>query len=109
MRTAFASVVLFLLACHSKPDEPTLRVCVFLTADLHGRVERLPSLAAFINAERARRKETVVHVDAGDVFQGTPEGDLTYGRVVIDAFNEMGVDALVPGNHDFDLGPKVAE
>jgi len=51
----------------------------------------------------------VIHVDAGDFFQGTPEGDLTRGRVVRDAFNELGVEALVPGNHDFDLGPAVTE
>ncbi|HKS15804.1 MAG TPA: metallophosphoesterase, partial [Planctomycetota bacterium] len=56
-----------------------------------------------------RKRGRVLLVDAGDFFQGTPEGDLTRGRVVVDAFNEMGVDALVPGNHDFDLGPAVTE
>jgi len=70
-------------------------------------VDRLPSLAAFIASERKRAR--VIHVDAGDFFQGTPEGDLTRGRVVLESFNEMGVDALVVGNHDFDLGPSVTE
>jgi len=77
------------------------------TADLHGRVDRLPKIASFVSAERARGR--VVLVDTGDFFQGTPEGDLTRGRAVLDAMNEIGYDALCPGNHDFDLGPAVIE
>jgi len=94
-----------------KPAEP-IRVCILHTCDLHGRVDRLSSLASFVASERQRLGASgirVLHVDAGDFFQGTPEGDLTHGRVVLDAFNEMHVDALVPGNHDFDLGPAVTE
>jgi 2',3'-cyclic-nucleotide 2'-phosphodiesterase (5'-nucleotidase family) len=90
----------------SKSSEAPIRVVILHTADLHGRVDRLSSIASFIAAESARGR--VVVVDAGDFFQGTPEGDLTRGRAVLDAFNEMRVDALVPGNHDFDLGPAVA-
>ena len=89
-----------------------LRIVILHTADLHGRVDRLPSMAAFLVSERARLETAglrVLHIDSGDFFQGTPEGDLTHGRVVLDAFNEMRVDALVPGNHDFDFGPGVTE
>ena len=77
------------------------------TADLHGRVDRLSSLAAFVAAERARGR--VVLVDSGDFFQGTPEGDLTRGRAVLEAMNAIGYDALCPGNHDFDFGPALTE
>lgn len=108
------AVLLVLSSCSKAEPPPTtkssrapLRVVILHTADLHGRVDRLPSLAAFIAAERARGR--VVLIDSGDFFQGTPEGDLTRGRVVLDAFNDMRVDALVPGNHDFDLGPGVTE
>jgi len=111
---SFAFLLLVLASC-SKPESPSiskksqapLRVVILHTADLHGRADRLPSLAARIAAERARGR--VLLVDSGDFFQGTPEGDLTRGRVVLEAFNEMRVDALVPGNHDFDLGPAVTE
>ena len=114
-RDCFLALVLVLVSC-SKPPSPRvlapIRVCILHTADLHGRVERLSALAAFISTERRRLTALgfkVVHLDAGDFFQGTPEGDLTQGRVVIDAFNEMAVDALVPGNHDFDQGPQVTQ
>jgi 5'-nucleotidase/UDP-sugar diphosphatase len=114
-RLSALAALLLVFSC-SKPDPPKrsslLRVVVFHTADLHGRVDRLASLASYIAKERRKLEASgvgVLHVDAGDFFQGTPEGDLTKGRVVVDAFNEMGVDALVPGNHDFDLGPAVTE
>ncbi len=77
------------------------------TADLHGRVDQLPALAAFIAAQRTRGR--VLLVDSGDFFQGTPEGDLTRGGAVLDAMNAMGYDALCPGNHDFDFGPALTE
>lgn len=110
-RVTLCFLVLVLASC-SKPESassaPPIKVVILLTADLHGRVDRLSALASYVASER-RRGVPVVHVDSGDFFQGTPEGDLTRGRVVVDAFNEMGVDALVPGNHDFDLGPAVTE
>jgi len=69
-------------------------------------------MAAYIASERAASTRSgcrFLYVDSGDFFQGTPEGDLTRGRAVLDALNAMRCDALVPGNHDFDLGPGVTE
>ena len=43
-------------------------------------------------------------LDAGDIFQGTPIGDFSDGRVVVDYFNYMGYDYIAIGNHDFDRG-----
>ncbi len=47
----------------------------------------------------------IVHVDAGDLFQGTLVADLTEGKSVIDFYKIWGVDAIAIGNHDFDFGP----
>src|SRR5262245_3908255 len=98
-RLSICLALLLILASCSKPFTPVpsqphpLRVVILHTADLHGRVDRLPALAAYLASERSRGVP-VLHVDAGDFFQGTPEGDLTRGRVVVDAFNAMRVDAL---------------
>jgi len=111
------SLALLLVAC-SKPEPPppspsikkppaSIRVVLLHTADLHGRVDRLPKIASFVASERARGG--ILLVDTGDFFQGTPEGDLTRGRAVLEAMNEVGYDALSPGNHDFDLGPAAIE
>ncbi|HEX4046995.1 MAG TPA: bifunctional UDP-sugar hydrolase/5'-nucleotidase, partial [Elusimicrobiota bacterium] len=42
--------------------------------------------------------------DAGDWWQGTPEGSLTKGAAVAEVFNAIGYDAVEVGNHEFDNG-----
>src|SRR5207248_1554058 len=43
-------------------------------------------------------------LDAGDWWQGTPEGSLTKGAAVAEVFNAIGYDAIVVGNHEYDAG-----
>jgi 2',3'-cyclic-nucleotide 2'-phosphodiesterase (5'-nucleotidase family) len=43
-------------------------------------------------------------LDAGDWWQGAPEGSLSKGAGMVDIFNAIGFDALEIGNHDFDAG-----
>lgn len=45
-----------------------------------------------------------LRVDAGDVLQGTPVSNLTYGRATVAAFNAMGYAASAVGNHELDWG-----
>lgn len=103
-----------------------IRVVILHTSDMHGQarplaarwldpvrkplVGGLPALAAHIKrvrAEETARGARVLVVDTGDFFQGTPEGDLPKGRLVVDAMNAIGYDAACLGNHDFDQGPEV--
>lgn len=48
-------------------------------------------------------------LDAGDFFQGTPEGDFTGGEAVIEVMNELGYNALTLGNHDYDQGNEIVK
>jgi 5'-nucleotidase len=48
----------------------------------------------------------VLVLDAGDQFQGTLLSNYSEGRSVFSAMNAVGYDAVVPGNHDYDFGPK---
>jgi len=108
-------------------DQPR-RLHLIWTNDLHGHIAPEParfmnpefppplggaaSAAAYIKRvreEAAAKGEDVLLVDVGDIFQGTPIGNKTEGRAVIEYFNAIGYDFLVPGNHDFDLGRDVAE
>lgn len=92
-------------------------VSVFHTTDLHGNI--LPTktyeglsdvggLARCASCIRQWRRESPhsLLVDAGDVVQGTPVSLESRGGLVIDLFNELGYDAWVLGNHDFDWGPE---
>ncbi len=46
----------------------------------------------------------VLVVDCGDHLQGATIGLLTQGEDIIDMMNEIGYDAAVLGNHEFDYG-----
>ncbi|MDP9278176.1 MAG: 5'-nucleotidase C-terminal domain-containing protein, partial [Gemmatimonadota bacterium] len=90
---------------------------IIATNDFHGALEPRPDAngvrrggAAYVAAaiERARAEcapncETLL-LDAGDLFQGTPASNLSYGKPVVDYYNRMGYAAAALGNHEFDWG-----
>ncbi|HEX7837757.1 MAG TPA: bifunctional UDP-sugar hydrolase/5'-nucleotidase, partial [Kofleriaceae bacterium] len=79
------------------------------TNDLHGALDRLPVLAGFVANLRAARAADgggVLLVDAGDMFSGTLESNLTEGTDVVRAYNYLGYAAAAVGNHEFDYGPE---
>jgi 2',3'-cyclic-nucleotide 2'-phosphodiesterase (5'-nucleotidase family) len=45
-----------------------------------------------------------IHVDGGDLMQGTLESNLVSGTVAVESFNYIGLDAAAVGNHDLDWG-----
>ncbi len=46
-------------------------------------------------------------LDTGDMFVGSPIGEFSKGKAVVDYFNYCGYDLLSPGNHDYDMGIEV--
>ncbi|MBI5573149.1 MAG: bifunctional metallophosphatase/5'-nucleotidase [Elusimicrobia bacterium] len=80
----------------------TTSITVYHTNDVHGHIETSAVLSNFLKLQ----KKPFVLLDAGDIFQGTPEGDLTNGEVVVKIMNELGYDAMVVGNHELDKGQK---
>jgi 2',3'-cyclic-nucleotide 2'-phosphodiesterase (5'-nucleotidase family) len=90
---------------------------IIATNDFHGALEPRPDAngvrrggAAYVAGaiKRARdecapRCETLL-LDAGDLFQGTPASNLSYGRPVVEYYNRMGYAASALGNHEFDWG-----
>ena len=63
-------------------------------------------LAAVVKAERARGGPTFF-VHSGDTLSPSLLSGIDKGVHIIDILNHMGVDAMVPGNHEFDFGPEV--
>ena len=99
-------------ACQS-PDSILLRVLT--TNDFHGAL--LPRVQSWSNGREVGGAAAIagmmdrlarecgcptVRVDAGDVMQGTPASNLTFGRATVAAFNAMGYAAAAIGNHEFD-------
>lgn len=85
------------------------------TNDFHGQLEtgrtvssKLVGGAAYnmtyINNYKALNPLGTSLFDAGDMMQGTPISNLLWGASVIDVYNQMGYQASVVGNHEFDWG-----
>ncbi|MCW5836099.1 MAG: bifunctional metallophosphatase/5'-nucleotidase, partial [Labilithrix sp.] len=60
-------------------------------------------MAYVLNRERARAGR-VIHLDSGDCFQGAPVFNFFRGEPEVRAMSQLGVDAAVVGNHEFDFG-----
>lgn len=61
-------------------------------------------LVQFLKEIKAKDPEGTLIIGAGDMFQGTPESNLLYGKTVVDVMNYSGFDAATLGNHEFDWG-----
>ena len=61
-------------------------------------------LAALLKRERAK-SDRVLHVDSGDAFQGAPVFNLKLGEAEYKFLSQVGLNAAVIGNHEFDAGP----
>lgn len=95
---------------------PPITIDVFHTNDIHGWIMQRPeeydpalagrmiggaaALSSYLNARTGPR----LLLDAGDWFQGTPEGNGTEGDALVEVFNLLHYDAVEVGNHDFDFG-----
>lgn len=96
------------------------------TNDIHGAL--LPSAAFWLNQDfppplgNAASAVTLINelkekakkqgypyllLDGGDIFKGTPIGDFTKGKAVVEYLNYLKYDAISIGNHDFDFGVPV--
>ena len=98
-----------------------VRLTILSTNDIHGGVEpskyrstgeSIGGMSFWGGVIRSTRKALesaggrVLVLDAGDQFQGTLISNTNEGSLVFSAMDEVGYDAVVPGNHDYDFGPK---
>lgn len=104
--------LLLALVLPSAAAEP-IKLRIYHTNDIHGwimtrpdkfRPERQIGGAEALAALIAREKGPKLVLDAGDWWQGTPEGSLSTGAAVAEVFNAIGYDAVVIGNHEYDAG-----
>ena len=71
--------------------------------DTHARVENYPKLITAIKDFRNDHENSLLF-HAGDVFSGTLYFNEFRGQADLALMNMMGIDAMVFGNHEFDLG-----
>ena len=96
------------------------QITVVSTSDLHGAlVGRVQDwshgdavggaewLAGYFNIVRNENPGGFLYLDAGDSMQGTLISNYFEGASTIDVLNAMQLDAMAPGNHEFDWGQDV--
>ncbi|MFJ7696908.1 5'-nucleotidase C-terminal domain-containing protein [Lysinibacillus fusiformis] len=93
-----------------KPEKPetekpegAFTLSVLHVNDTHARANELPKLATAVKEQRETKKN-VLTLHAGDAFSGTLYFNEFHGQADLALLNEIGFDAMVFGNHEFDLG-----
>ncbi|HYE83476.1 MAG TPA: 5'-nucleotidase C-terminal domain-containing protein [Clostridia bacterium] len=90
--------------------EGTSVISLITVNDFHGAMTGdaknpgISKLVAYLKNEEKANKNGTLILSAGDMFQGTADSNLLYGKSVVTAMNEAGFDAMVLGNHEFDWG-----
>lgn len=80
---------------------------VYYLNDTHGAVLKdknqlgLSYISNFINNDG---DDNSIFITGGDIFQGQLISNDNRGKVMVESFNEMNLDAFVIGNHEFDWG-----
>ena len=125
----YTSIIIMIILLHLSlfggkwPSSDYQKVMVLFTNDVHGGIDRQEArfmnpefppligggaaIAHYVKAVREQAEKEgsgVIILDAGDFFSGRPIGTRTEGAAVIDFMNLAGYNAMVVGNHDFDLG-----
>jgi 5'-nucleotidase len=74
------------------------------TNETLANVGGMARLSYILGRERAR-SDRVLHLNAGDFFEGAPIFNYFLGEPEIRSASAVGIDAMVIGNHEFDKGP----
>lgn len=94
---------LFAVQPQARAADPTDLTVIF-TNDTHAHLDNVARRWTAIQDIRAETPNSIL-LDAGDVFSGTLYFNQYVGQADLGFMNEMGYDAMVPGNHEFDKGP----
>jgi len=97
------------LVCDSCGESVLVKLEIYSVNDLHGKLvdgENQPGvdeMTTYIKNRRAEN-ENMLLLSAGDMWQGSAESNLTKGNLTTEWMNDIGFDAMVMGNHEYDWG-----
>lgn len=100
----------------SSPVDPPgdIDMSIYYINDTHGSFirddENYEAGISYISEYiKTHRDEYSITLSGGDMFQGGYESNETRGKIMVEAMNEIGFDAMSLGNHEFDWGEKEIE
>lgn len=106
----------FIAGCGPVAQEVTLDL--FVLNDFHGAIHPLEGttpeygihkIASYLKAQAAANPGGTINMDAGDMWQGTADSNITRGRVLVEMLNSLDWAATTLGNHEFDWYDTVIE
>lgn len=89
-------------------------VDLYAINDLHGKLADgsnhpgVDELTTFLKTARAT-DDHAIFLSTGDMWQGSAESNLTYGRILVDWMNALDFAAMTMGNHEYDWGEAYIE
>lgn len=111
MKRIVLIVIAFLTIASSSASAEIKHLTIVHLNDLHGHLladkstggaSRIASVVGDIKKENDSRNGITLILIGGDAISGTLISSAFKGFAEIDFFNELGVDAMVVGNHEFD-------
>ncbi|MEO4052677.1 5'-nucleotidase C-terminal domain-containing protein [Solibacillus sp. CAU 1738] len=85
------------------PAEDSFKLSIMHVNDTHARADMLPKLATAVKEQKAANPDSLI-LHGGDAFSGTLYFNEFKGQADLALLNKIGFDAMVLGNHEFDLG-----
>lgn len=98
--------------CDKCNSDVVVTVDFYAINDLHGKFcdskdqPGVDELGTFFELKK-QEDEHIVLLSSGDMWQGSAESVLSYGKIMIDWMNELGFVSMTLGNHEFDWGEDV--
>ena len=90
----------------------TIEINLYAVNDLHGKFADgdshpgVDELSTYFTNARAK-KDNVIVLSSGDMWQGAAESNLTKGYIVTEWMNELDFVSMTLGNHEYDWGEDV--
>ena len=102
-RGELASILVTALKLIEAEQNKYYNLSVMHVNDTHANVDKLPKLMTAVKEQREKTPDALL-LHAGDVFSGTLYFNEFKGQADVPFLNAMKFDAMVFGNHEFDLG-----
>lgn len=101
------------LAAASENSGDLVNVQILTLNDFHGALIEngknpgAAKIAQYLKMLKDKNPNGTLTLSAGDMFQGSPDSNLLYGKTVVEVMNQIGFDAMALGNHEFDWGTEI--
>ena len=95
--------------CDSCGVSVVVVIDIYAINDIHGKFcdtdtqPGVDELATYLKS-REEIDDNVIVISSGDMWQGTAESSLTYGAIMTEWMNLIGVVSMTLGNHEYDWG-----